>query len=447
MATLPSVLSATSSDNRAIITLSNLTDAAGRPVPDGMRIAVAARLWYRASDGGYSNSSFGGSIIGGSVSPNDGDFRSFVVSGGQVSFTYSNVGLVLNRGETATTVIAIVPADGAGNRIGTRPFAEARITQAGLSSASIVATPSSTLADGTRRPIAVAITNVRDALGNLVPDGTRVALTAQRWYRASDGGYHNNSAGGVMIDGIVTPNDGDFRTYTLQNGRIDATYSAESVALLSPTDGKTAVISAVAASAASNSRLVTRPFAEGLVAVSAIETSTAVVSPATLLADKQARTATVTISGLIDAQGRPVLDGTKVAITAGRWYRASDGGYHNDSYGGTMLGGQPTPNDGSFRTYTVTNGQIVATLFERRAVRRTGRAGAPAVISVLPADGSGNRIGTRPFTSTTITLVGFDSGSFVGPATAAPGVRVSVTLTNIRDAAGNLVADGTRRSR
>ena len=60
-----------------------------------MRVAVTARLWYRASDGGYHNSSFGGTIVGGEMVVNDHDFRSFVVTGGQVSFIYSNVGLVL----------------------------------------------------------------------------------------------------------------------------------------------------------------------------------------------------------------------------------------------------------------------------------------------------------------------------------------------------------------
>ena len=89
-----------------------MTDAAGRPVPDGMRIAVTAETWYRVVDGGWHNGSFGGSIIGGDAVPNDWRFRSFVVNGGQVTFTYSNIGLVLGTGGTATTVISILPAVG-----------------------------------------------------------------------------------------------------------------------------------------------------------------------------------------------------------------------------------------------------------------------------------------------------------------------------------------------
>ncbi len=443
VATLPSTLTANAGDNRAVITISNLTDAAGRPVPDGVRVAVTAKLWYRQSDGHYSNGSFGGTIVGGDAVPNDGDFRSFVVTGGQVAFTYSNSGLVLNRDETATTVIAVLPATGAGNRIGTTPFAEARITQAGLSSATIVATPSSTLADGARRPVAVSVTNIRDALGNLVPDGTRLSLTARPWYRASDGHYSNGSIGGSFLDGVDTPNDGDFRTYTVSGGRVDATFSAESISPLDATGTGAAVIAAVVASPATNHRLVTRPFAEGTVAVSSVMTSTAAVLPATLLADRQGRTAVVTLSGLTDAQGRPVADGTKVAITAVPWYRLSDGGYSNGSAGGTMLGGQATPNDGEFRTYTVTDGQVVATYSNAGLFVEPG-ATAPAILSVLPAQPNGNYIGSRPFAAATVILTGIDSTTFVAPATVAPGQTVSVTLTNIRDTVGNLVPDGAR---
>jgi hypothetical protein len=439
---LPSALTASTADSRSIVTVSNLTDAAGHPVPDGARIAVTARTWYRL-DGGYHNSSFGGTIVGGDAVPNDGDFRSFVVTGGQVSFTYSNVGLTLDRGATATTVIAILPAAGNGNRIGHVPYAEVRITQAGVTSATIVATPSSTLADGARRPVAVAITNIRDALGTTVPDGTRIALTAQAWYRRNDGGFHNGSAGGTFLDGVATPNDGGFRTFVVTNGRVDATFSAETIAPLSVTDPRSTVVAAVTASAANNNRVAHIPFAEGVIAVSAVATATATVNPATLLADRQGRVATVTITGLTDAQGRPVPDGTNVAITASAWYRLSDGGFHNGSAGGTMLGGTATPNDGSFRTYTVTNGEVTASYSTQGLFVDTGGT-APAILSVLPASPAGNRIGTRPFAITTVTLTGLDTGTFVAPATTSPGGSVSVTLTNIRDAAGNLVPDGTK---
>ena len=439
---VPSTLPAVGSDSRSVITLTGLVDALGRPVPDGSRVAVTTTNWYRQADGGCCNSSFGGTILGGIGAPNDGNFRSFVVTGGSVSFTYSNAGLVLDRGATATTVVAVLPATGNGSRIGLTPFAEVRIVQGGLTSATIVASPASTLADGARRPVAVSITNLRDALGNLVPDGTNIALTAVNWYRRGDGGCCNNSAGGVFIDGVATPNDGNFRTYTVANGRVDATYSAENVTLLSPTDIRSAVIAATAANTA-GSRVTQTPFAEGTVALSSAVAASAVASPPTLYTDRQAHTSVVTITGITDAQGVPVPDGTKVAITAASWYRLSDGGCCNGSATGTMLGGEATPNDSNFRTYTVVNGQVSATYSNSGLFVDTANT-APVVLSVLPATPGANRIGTLPMAAASVTLVGPDSATFVGPATVSPGGSVSLTLTNLRDAAGNLIPDGAR---
>jgi hypothetical protein len=360
-----------------------------------------------------------------------------------VTFTYSNVGLALDRGATATTVIAILPAKATGDRIGTTPLVEARITQAGVTTATITATPASTLADGVRRPVAVAVTNIRDAAGHVVPDGTRIALTAASWYRRDDGACCNGSAGGILLDGVSAPNDAAFRVFTVSNGRVDATFSAESISPFEVTPVKSSVIAATVANASNNNRVTTIPFGEGTIAVSSVAAATATASPVTLLADKQARTSTVTVSGLTDAQGLPVPDGTKVAITANDWYRLSDGGCCNGSAGGTMLGGDPTPNDGSFRTYTVVNGEVTATYSDAGRFVDTGNT-APAILSILPANAQGSRVGNRPFAVATVTLAGYNTGTFAAPATTTAGGTVSMTLSNIRDAAGNLVPDGAK---
>ncbi len=439
---MPTTLPAVSADNRSIITISGLTDSLGRPVPDGTRIAVTAVNWYRQSDGGCCNGSLGGTIVGGDAVPNDGSFRSFVVAGGSVSFVYSNAGLVLDRGVSATAVVAVLPAMGNGNRIGTTPFAEVRIIQGGLTSATIVATPASTVADGARRPVNVAISNLRDALGNIVPDGTRIALTAENWYRRSDGGCCNGSAGGLFLNGETTPNDYGFRTFTVANGRVDATYSAENVALLSPNDSRSAVIAAVVANSAA-SRVTVTPFAEGIVALSSAQVGQAALSVTSLYSDRQARTSVLTLSGITDAQGVAVPDGAKVAITANNWYRQSDGGCCNGSSGGSLQGGESTPNDGGFRTYTVAGGQVVAT-YSNGGQFVDVASTAAAVLSVLPATPSAHRIGTLPMTTASVTLAGADTATFVGPATVSPNQTLALTLTNLRDASGNLIPDGAR---
>ena len=92
---------------------------------------------------------------------------------------------------------------------------------------------------------AITLTNIRDAVGNLVPDGTRIAVTAAVWYNR-DGSYHNGSAGGAIGGGAATPNDGNFRTFVVTGGQVTFSFTAPSAANV------TSVISAISADGADN---------------------------------------------------------------------------------------------------------------------------------------------------------------------------------------------------
>jgi hypothetical protein len=52
------------------------------------------------------------------ATPNDGNFRTFTITGGQVTFTFNAPG-----SNNVTSVISVNPADGAGNRNNNAPFA------------------------------------------------------------------------------------------------------------------------------------------------------------------------------------------------------------------------------------------------------------------------------------------------------------------------------------
>jgi hypothetical protein len=134
-------------------------------------------------------------------------------------------------------------------RIGTRPFAAAAVTLVGMDTATFLAP--ATTAPGSA--VSVTLTNIRDAAGNLVPDGTRLAVTAARWYNR-DGSYHNGSAGGSIGGGVATPNDGNFRTLTVSGGQVTFTFNAPAAANV------TSVISVLSADGVSN-RNANRPFA------------------------------------------------------------------------------------------------------------------------------------------------------------------------------------------
>ena len=217
-------------------------------MPNGSKVAITAAPWYRVSDGGYSNSSAGGTMLGGESTPNDGDFRTYPVNGGSVTATYSSVNKFVDTGNTSPAIVSVLAATPAANRIGTRPFASATVMLAGLDSATWLAP--ATVAPGAT--VNITLANIRDALGNLVPDGTRLALTARRWYNR-DGSYHNGSAGGALPDGASVPNDGDFRAYVVAGGAITFAFTA-------PTTANVTSVIAVTAADGANNRLNIRPF-------------------------------------------------------------------------------------------------------------------------------------------------------------------------------------------
>jgi hypothetical protein len=201
------------------------------------------------SDGNYSNGSAGGTMIGGEATPNDGSFRTYTVTDGQVVATYSDAGLFIEPGATAPAIVSVLPAQPNGNRIGSRPFATATVVLTGIDSTTFMAP--ATVAPG--QTVSVTLTNIRDTVGNLVPDGARIAATARQWYNR-DGTYHNGSAGGTVTGGVSTPNDGEFRTFTVSGGQVTITFTAPAASNV------TSVIAVVPADG-NNNRNTHRPFA------------------------------------------------------------------------------------------------------------------------------------------------------------------------------------------
>ncbi len=94
------------------------------------------------------------------------------------------------------------------------------------------------------------------------PDGTKFAATAATWYRATDGGWNNGSAGGSIVDGEPTPNDSRFRTFTASGGEVAVTYSDAGV-FADFGAPRTVTIALVTANAAGN-KTADRPVAEAV---------------------------------------------------------------------------------------------------------------------------------------------------------------------------------------
>ena len=201
-------------DNRAEVTFYDLKDALGNLVPDGTKVGVTVRD-YGTTYNGHSVRSAGGSVIGGEDCANSGYFRIFTVQDGKVVITYSDAGIVYNPGYTNTARVQIVPADDENRIVGSSAIAVAEVKLAGVSEATITA-PDTADAGET---IDFTITDIRDALGNPVPDGTKVGVTV-RDYGTTYNGHYVRSAGGSIIGGEACANNSNFRVFTAQGGEV-----------------------------------------------------------------------------------------------------------------------------------------------------------------------------------------------------------------------------------
>ncbi|MEA2464338.1 MAG: large repetitive protein, partial [Acidobacteriota bacterium] len=92
----------------------------------------------------------------------------------------------------------------------------------------------------------LTITNIRDIHGNIVPDGSRIALTATAWASRNPRNAPIGSAGGAIVDGETAANNANFKVFTIQGGRVVATYSSAPVSP-NPRTGTFAVVQMMAA--------------------------------------------------------------------------------------------------------------------------------------------------------------------------------------------------------
>ncbi len=131
----------------------------------------------------------------------------------------------MDVGDTRPVVLAVLPAAANDARIGSWPLAVDTLTLAGADSGTFVGP--TTVAPSGR--LNVTPTNLRDALGNLLPDGAQVAVTANDWYNR-DGSFGNGSVGGSITGGVRTPSDAALRTFTIAGGQVTLTFNAPATA-------------------------------------------------------------------------------------------------------------------------------------------------------------------------------------------------------------------------
>ena len=163
----------------------------------------------------------------------------------------------------------------------------------------------------------VRITHVHDSRGNVVPDGSTLLLSNDNQATlALDGCCWNssNSTGGI-VDGVDSPNIGfDFRSFTLNGGAVDATYSPLATTL---DPGQTA-LTRIQVTPGDPAGGVLDRLAIAVEPLTLLGPTHAVgtVTPSQLLADGALHTAAIRFSPVLDAYGNPLPDGSKVLVSA-----------------------------------------------------------------------------------------------------------------------------------
>ena len=432
-------------DNRATITVKNIVDGLGNPVPDGTTIVVSAQsVSLITTDGCCFINSAGGAIVNGLDNPFDTRFKTFTVTGGQVQIVYSAAPVAIGTNQSATARIQLLPASPSGAGIGNRVFAVADLTLTGFHSSNAVANPSGVVADGFSKIVTVRLTGIRDTADNLVPDGATVVATAQSvGLVTADGCCFINSAGGTIVNGANNVFDARYKTFTVTSGQVEIQYDPGTVQV--PVGQILTANVQVLPAKPDGSGISNRVFSVTPIALSSpsVQPVNVTINPGSALANGHDNRVTITVSNIVDGVGSLVPNGTSVLVSAQSvgWV-TTDGCCFINSAGGTVVNGANHPTDPRFKIFTVTGGQIQV-IYSVAPVALNTQTPATARVQFLPATPSGNGIGNRAFAIADVSLAAFQSADITGAGAVARNASTTYTISNILDSSGNPVPDGT----
>ncbi|MCU1350083.1 MAG: hypothetical protein JWO56_3113, partial [Acidobacteria bacterium] len=446
----PTVLFGDGALQTATVTFDHILDANGNPLPDGSKILASANYCGgRWQSNGFCIDSAGGQILNGDVTPAGAAYKAFLITGGKVTITYGNQGLAVPPSGTLTPTVMIMPASAAGYLLSDRALGAVSLTIVGMTSGTSAVSPSTIHADGSDFRSTVTFSSFKDGQGRPVPDGTKVALSANYCAaRYPSNGFCVDSAGGSILGGDPAPFGTQYRIFTITNGQVVATYSANTIVSFGE---KFATVMALSVNQA-NQLLSDRALATVSIRLVAPNSATVAVSPVNLSSTGVNQFSDITISDLKDLDPNlPVPDGSKVGLAivycASR-YQSS--GFCVDSVGGlitpvgTMPGdGDVAPGNNNFKLFTVRGGQVKAT-YSSNGIYGGINETRIATVQVVPATNAGQFITDRSIGTATIRLHGTTSTTAAGPATVARnGGTATIVFSGIKDTIGNQVPDGT----
>ncbi len=415
-------------------------------VPDGSEIVLSAVDCATRATSGFCVRSVGGSILDGVTSPSSSIYRVFTLGSGQTTATYSPQGASApGTGQTLIANVQALMADIQGRTLDSTGIGILPIQILGPANAIGSAQPPIVLADGASHTSTVTFGPVLDAVGNPIPEGSKVVVSAADCGGRDANGFCVRSAGGQILDGADSPSGSIYKAFTVQGGRVTATYADQG---LTAGPGQVNTVQVVLLPSDANGAILSGTVLGSIpVSLAGLTSATGTASPGVVFADGSDQRSTITLTNFRDTAGQPVPDGTMIAVSAASCFVRNASGFCISSAGGQIVGSNPAPFFSSAQLFTLANGQVVFQYSSQGVSFGNGQQTATLGIQAVTPQGnsiSGTAVGT---VSVQLLAPGSSKVAVTPSNVYADGAdrRVQVVVSGLVDSDGvTPVPDGTK---
>jgi hypothetical protein len=430
----------------AQIIVHHVHDERANLVPDGANFAVSAASCAALFSNGTCVNSAGGTITDGLASPSGSNYRIYPLAFGEFAATYSPQGASApTPTSTQTSTIQVMAANPAGVLVDRREIAISSLTLLAPENAIGTAQPSIILGDGGIHTSTVTFRPILDVLGDPIPDGSKVVVSAASCAALFTNGTCVGSLGGQVLNGTPSPSNSQDNVLTVQNGSVTVNYADQNV-VVGP--GQTATANITLMEADTNGALISRTEI-GIVPVTiaGLTSAQGSASPTAVHADGGDHRSTITFTNFRDVTGQPVPDGTLIGVSAASCTALFPNGTCVGSAGGTIIGGTTASFNSTTKLFPIANGQIVFQYSSAPVEVATGQQ--TATIQVMAVTPSGAQISRTELGTVSVQLLSPGSATVSASPADLPANgfnnQTQITVSGLLDSDGlTPVPDGAK---
>ena len=418
------------------IKVQDVHDARGNLAPDGANVGISAAQSATILGCCYVSSA-GGTISDGTPSPSNTAIHYFPLASNGFSATYLTDGSnVASPGQTATAGLQLAMIDSAGRTLDSYAIVVRNLILVPPSNVVGSSKPASLLGDGAVHIATVTFKPVIDGYGNVVPDGTELAVSANP-NAAISGCCYVPSAGGQILSGTPSSNNSGYHIHTVQGGALTVTYADQNVTVVPGQESTANVVVVEANSTGAVGNIAAVGVAPVIIA--GLTSAQGMANPSAVFANGGDYRSTITVSNFRDAAGNPVPDGTQVAVTAAGGVSITPSGCcYVQSAGGVIVGGSPAAFNSRFSIFSVTNGQIVFQYSSQGVPVASGSQ--TATLQVVAVTPTGNQISGTVVATVAVQLLAPGSASVsASPVDLTANGNVNqglITISGLKDSDG-----------